>query len=68
MKIKVNDNLINIINFIRSNPEKLTFYEVIQYCIDYDQYKEVYQNYHIIKDLILEHNKEIDLGIWKEVK
>ena len=68
MKIKVNDNFTNIMNYIRAADHRVTYYELLQYCIDYDQYKELYTNYHVFKDLILEHNKEIELGTWKEVK
>lgn len=68
MKIKINDNFTNILNFIRSSDHYLTYYEVIQWCIDYDEYREYYMNYHVFKDLILEHNKQILEGTWKQVK
>lgn len=59
MKIKINDNFTNIMNFIHANEEVITYHDLLQYCIDYDQYKEYYNNYHIFKDLLLEHNRQI---------
>lgn len=68
MKIKVNDNFTNIMNYIRSADHVVSYYELLMYCVDYDQYKELYSNYHVFKDLMLEHNQEIKDGTWKEVK
>ena len=68
MKIKVNDNFTNILNYIRSADHLVSYYELMQYCLDYDQYKELYQNYHLFKDLLIEHNQEIISGKWKPVK
>lgn len=55
----VNDNFTNILNYIESSDQVLSYYDLIQYCIDYDQYKELYLNYHVFKDLMLEHNKKL---------
>lgn len=56
-KIKVNDNLTNIFNFIQSSKEELSFMDLIQYCIDYDLYKEFYLNQQIIFRLLDEKNQ-----------
>lgn len=47
-KIKVNDNLTNIFNYIQSAIEIFSFQELIQYVIDYDLYREFYLNQQII--------------------
>lgn len=60
-KIIVNDNLTNIFNFITSTKEKISYMELIQYCIDYDLYKEFYLNNQIINRLYEEKMKELDL-------
>lgn len=62
-KIVVNDNFTNILNFIKSSTVKLSIYDVLQYSIDYDQYKEFYLNYHIFKDLLIEHNQKLEEDI-----
>lgn len=67
MKIKVNDNFTNILNYIRSCDHQVTYYELLMWCIDYDIYKELYQNYYIFKDIILEHNAEVKAGTWTPV-
>lgn len=59
-KIKVNDNLTNIFNFIQSSKERITFMELIQYCIDYDLYKEFYLNQQIIFRLLDERNQSFE--------
>lgn len=58
-KVKVNDSFITIINFITSSSEVLSYFDVLQHCLDYDCYREYYINYHIFKDLIDEHNLDI---------
>lgn len=56
MKIKINDNLIAIFTYIRSYEYYIVLIDFIQWCIDYSYYKELYSNWHIIYDLIQEHN------------
>lgn len=50
-KIKINENLTNIFNYIESLKEPCTYMDLIQYCIDYDLYQEFYLNNHIINYL-----------------
>lgn len=59
MKIKVNDNLTNIFNYIQANPEFIEFHDLVQYAIDYDLYREFYLNQQIIFRLLDEHNRKM---------
>lgn len=56
MNVKVNNNLIAIFTFIKSDIYFIDLDYFIQWCVDYGYYKEFYLNYHIIKDLIYNHN------------
>lgn len=56
-KIKPNENLFAIFTYIRSDEYRLNLDELVQFCIDYDYYKELYEHFHIIKQLVDEHNK-----------
>lgn len=47
-KIKVNDNLTNIFNYIESQLNIFPFKDLVQYVLDYDLYQEFYLNQHII--------------------
>ena len=57
MKIKVNDNLTNIFNFIESRTEILQYKDLVQFVIDYDLYQEFYMNNVIINRLFDEKMK-----------
>lgn len=48
MKIKVNDNLTNIFNYIQSAQDEFTYHDLVQYVLDYDLYQEFYLNQQII--------------------
>lgn len=56
MKIRINDNLKAIFTYIQSYDYYIVYIDFVQWCIDYGYYKEFYQNFHIIRDLINEHN------------
>lgn len=58
-KIKVNDNLTNIFNFIQSALKPFTFQELVQYVLDYDLYQEFYLNQQIIYRLYDEKIKQL---------
>lgn len=58
-KIKVNDNLTNIFNFIETSKEDLSYMQLIQYCLDYDLYQEFYLNNTIINRLYDERIKAL---------
>ena len=51
MKIKVNDNLTMIFQFINEALTPFGYNELIQYCIDFQLYKEFYIHNHIINKL-----------------
>lgn len=60
MKINsINDNFTNILNYINSSEHEVSYADLLQYCIDYDQYKEYYLNYYVFKDILLEHNNKV---------
>lgn len=56
MKVEVNDNFNMIHNYIISAVEPIRFSELLQYCIDYDLYKELYVNLPVFRVLIEEKN------------
>lgn len=62
MKIKVNDNLTNIFNYIQSTKTEISFYDLVQYVLDYDLYQEFYLNQQIIYRLLDEKNRLIIEG------
>ena len=62
-KIKVNDNLTNIFNFIESSLKPFSYYELIQYVLDYDLYQEFYLNNAIINRLYEEKMNELKKGV-----
>lgn len=57
MKIKVNDNLTNIFNYIDSQLTEFSFKDLVQYVLDYDLYQEFYLNQQIIFKLYEEKNR-----------
>lgn len=60
MKIKLNDNLIAIFTYINNIEYRIDLDDFIQWCIDYEYYKELYLHWHLIKDLIKFHNDNLD--------
>lgn len=62
MKIKVNDNLTNIFNFIESRTEPIKYQELVQFVIDYDLYQEFYMNNVIVNKLFDEKMKSFERG------
>lgn len=56
MKIEVNDNFNMIHNYIISAVDPIKFSDLLQYCIDYDLYKELYVNLPVFRVLIEEKN------------
>lgn len=59
LKIEINDNLTSIFNYINDNQEYITFHELVQFCIDFECYKELYLNQDIIYKLLQEHNEKV---------
>lgn len=56
LKIEINDNFNMIQNFILSSLEEVTFKDLLQYCIDYDLYRELYVNIQVFELLRNEKN------------
>ena len=56
-KVKPNENLFAIFNYINSDEYYLSYQEIIQFCLDYEYYKELYEHWHIVKPLIDQHNE-----------
>lgn len=56
MKVEVNDNFNMIHNYIISAVDPIKFSDLLQYCIDYDLYKELYVNLPVFRVLIEEKN------------
>lgn len=52
-----NDNLLTILNFITSNTEYITFFDLINYCISVGIYQDLYANQYLIERVLNEHNK-----------
>lgn len=64
MKIKVNENLTSLFNFIREFDGIVKWIDIIQYALDYRMYQELYVNNIIIDRLIREHNDDYLAGRW----
>lgn len=56
LKIEINDNFNMIQNYILSSLEEVTFKDLLQYCIDYDLYRELYVNIQVFELLRNEKN------------
>lgn len=59
VKIEINDNFIMIMNYINSAQEVISYKELLQFCIDYQLYMELYLNLKVFEKLIEEKNKEL---------
>lgn len=55
-KIKFNENLAAIFTYLRSYEYHIDMIDLVQWCIDYGYYKELYENFHIINNCLFEHN------------
>ena len=53
---EVND----IVTYVNTCPTKVVLKDLIQHCVDYEMYNELYMNYPIIHDLIIEHNETLN--------
>ena len=56
LKLEINDNFNMIMNFILSANDPLSFKELLQYCLDYDLYREFYVNLSVFRILLDEKN------------
>lgn len=58
-KVGYTEDLNSIINYINTSEKKVYLSDLIQFCVDYELFVELYMNYPIIHDLIDEHNKKV---------
>lgn len=56
-KFKVNDNLKAIYDYLAHYEYRVELSDLIQFCFDYEYYKELYENFHIIYQVWVEHNR-----------
>lgn len=63
IKIEVNDNLKTLLNYVESALEPISFYDLVQFSIDFECYKEFYINMEILDKLRLEKNIEVEKRI-----
>lgn len=52
-----NDNFLNLVNFIDTSYNTITIKDLIIYACQSGLYKDLYLNFHILNELINEHNK-----------
>lgn len=57
-KIRFNDNLQAIYTYINSYKHYIDINDIVDWCIQYEYYKELYENFHIIKCCIEQHNQD----------
>lgn len=55
-KVGMNEDLIAILTYINTAPALVLWQDLIQHCIDYDLYIELYMNIEIITKLLEQHN------------
>lgn len=58
-KVGYTEDLNSIINYINTSEKSVYLSDLIQFCVDYELFIELYMNYPIIHDLINEHNKKV---------
>lgn len=56
LKIQINDNLKAIYEYLRSYEYYVDLRDLVQFCFDYEYYKELFENFHIIYKCLEEHN------------
>ena len=57
-KVGYTEDLNSIINYITTSNRKVILKDLIQFCVDYDMFIELYMNYPMIQDLMKEHNSQ----------
>jgi len=58
IRVKVNANLQAILTYLQTYEYHCDLMDLVKWCIDFDYYKELYENFHIINILLNEHNKK----------
>ena len=59
IKIKVNQNLLSLFNYINTSETYVTWSELIQWALDYECYKELFLHHLMIDHLMIDHNNQI---------
>lgn len=57
IKVKINDNLHAILNYLRSYEYHIDLIDLVQWCDDFGYYKELYEHFHILYPVLIEHNR-----------
>ena len=65
-KVGYTEDLNSIINYVKTSDKYVTIADVIQFCVDYELFIELYMNYPIIHDLINEQNQLLAIRKRKE--
>lgn len=58
-KVGYTEDLNSIVNYINTSSVKVALKDLLQFCVDYDMFIELYMNYPMIRDLMTEHNQQI---------
>lgn len=66
MKIKVTENLTSLINHINECENLSSWFELVQFSIDYGMYEDLYKNHFILQHLMDEHDTQIRNKTWKK--
>lgn len=56
-KVGYTEDLNSIVTYIKTSDKLVTIADLLQFCVDYEYFIELYMNYPMIRDLIVEHNK-----------
>lgn len=64
-KVGYTEDLNSIINYIKTSEKTVWLADLIQFCVDYELFIELYMNYPMIHDLIDEHNKTVSMQLHK---
>lgn len=67
IKIEVSEGLTSILNYITSAESFVLWSELVQYCIDYDLYKDLYIHLNVVDKLVNEHNR-IKVNEYNKIK
>lgn len=66
MKVKVSENLTSLINHINECETKSSWFDLVQFSIDYGMYEDLYKHHFILQKLMDEHDRQIDNKTWRK--
>lgn len=61
-KVGFNEDLNSILNYIWTSDKPIFLKDLIQFCVDYDYFVQLYMNYPMIRDCINEKNSQFRLN------